>query len=808
MVDRVIRVVIDPSDALVGARQVNRALETTGQRVSATRGSFAGLTAQVRAFAGALAVNEIRQFADTATLLENRLRLVTDSTAELNAVSDELFNLSQQTRTSFEGSVELFARVARSTEQLGISQREVIDLTRAVNQAVQISGATAQEASNAIIQFSQGLASGALRGEELRSVLEQVPRLAIALADGLNLSAEALAEIEGAAPEDRIEVTIGLLRELGAEGELTTERIVDAISRIGPELQEEFEQLNRTSDQALVQLRNSFLRLVDELDDELDFSSGITGAIDLVRDFVDGITERVPQVADAIQIFSTQIQDVGDDFEAVIEIAEDFGQTINEIFGLDDATAEFTSALQEDFPAAFRELERLGDDTIGFLIDSLAALPANVASVVRIATTEIAAGFTRLRFEINETVLTSDNIFSQLLAGGQDLLGALGGEDVETFLGRLEADAIAADAALAEFRRNESARLREDAEERERIREENRRRREEEARSEAEARRLLDEPGERRDTATFDPAAQQDAEKLLERLKEQTEELRLQNEFGLVAEQIGRRNAVTELERAGAAEQTIRALRNVTNELALQEAIEEELANQAEDAETISALETELELLTATRDRRFEILAAQQLSVDATDEQIAKTAELLEKIEDAEAAQKSQLITLEEIEREFARGVGDAIGNFLQDVDGSFDSLRQSFADLLSDLAIEILKNIIVTQFFQSFLGFGTGAGPLSFLGGLAGAQEGRGLSRGEPIIVGEKEPEIFVPTQAGTVVPGRNVSTGGGDVVILNDPNPSDVLTALQTRQGARVQRNKTTADERKTKRQLGLLT
>src|SRR5690606_13151453 len=121
---------------------------------------------------GFLSVREFARLNDTYTNMVNRLRLVTDGTANLNRVTAELFDVANETRTTFEATATLYARVALSTKQLGYSQRDLIDFVKGVNQAVTLSGVTAQEAQAAMIQFSQGLAKGRLDGDELRSVLE------------------------------------------------------------------------------------------------------------------------------------------------------------------------------------------------------------------------------------------------------------------------------------------------------------------------------------------------------------------------------------------------------------------------------------------------------------------------------------------------------------------------------------------------------------------------------------------------------------------------------------------------------------
>ncbi|RTL04405.1 hypothetical protein EKK58_10555 [Candidatus Dependentiae bacterium] len=208
------------------------------------------------ALGGAYLVKETIQMADSLTNLQNRLKLVTNGTEELSVVTKELFNISNQTRSSYESTAELYARTALATKELGLSQRETLDFTKSLNQAVILSGASAAEASAGIIQLSQGLASGTLRGDELRSVLEQLPAVADVIAKSLG-------------------VTRGQLRDLGAEGKITAKDIIDAFKKSADELNNNFGKTVPTIGQSLVVLKNSFLELLGEFDK----STGATSAV-------------------------------------------------------------------------------------------------------------------------------------------------------------------------------------------------------------------------------------------------------------------------------------------------------------------------------------------------------------------------------------------------------------------------------------------------------------------------------------------------------------------------------------------------
>src|SRR5690606_18736649 len=117
-----------------------------------------------------------------------RLSLVTSGTEQLVRVQNELFAVAQSTRAPLVDTVDLYGRMARATQELGVSEGQLLTVTNAINQAIVISGASASSAQAALIQLGQGFAAGALRGEELNSVLEQTPRIAQAIADGMRVS--------------------------------------------------------------------------------------------------------------------------------------------------------------------------------------------------------------------------------------------------------------------------------------------------------------------------------------------------------------------------------------------------------------------------------------------------------------------------------------------------------------------------------------------------------------------------------------------------------------------------------------------
>lgn len=244
------------------SRRAEQETERLSRATDQLSGAYRGLRNVLAAVGAGLAVRAVIRAADTYSELRSQLRLVTESQEELNETYEAAYKLAQETRGGLEETINLYARLARSSEELDLTNQQLLTVTRAINQSFVVSGASAQEAASATLQLSQGMASGTLRGEELNSVLENSPRLARAIADGLG-------------------VTIGQLRELGAEGQLTGSAVTRALLSSADSINREFQDMPRTVGQSLQQLRNDLIDTFGETD-----VSGFNDAIDDLRGLV------------------------------------------------------------------------------------------------------------------------------------------------------------------------------------------------------------------------------------------------------------------------------------------------------------------------------------------------------------------------------------------------------------------------------------------------------------------------------------------------------------------------------------------
>ncbi|MEY0971284.1 phage tail tape measure protein [Providencia huaxiensis] len=242
------------SDTL--ASSLNR-LTQRGERAAESTDAFsASLKRMAATAAGALSISAVLKYSDSWMTLSNKLANATKASETQLEVMKRVFDISQETRASLDGTATLYARLERGTREYGTSATELAKLTTIINQGFAVSGATAQEAENAIIQLSQGIASGVLRGEEFNSVAEQGSRLMVALADSLG-------------------VNIGQLRAMAAQGKLTNDVVVNGLLSQGDAIAKEFANTTATLSQGLLIANNNLTKFLGDNELIKSFSAGL-----------------------------------------------------------------------------------------------------------------------------------------------------------------------------------------------------------------------------------------------------------------------------------------------------------------------------------------------------------------------------------------------------------------------------------------------------------------------------------------------------------------------------------------------------
>ena len=725
MTDRVIRVVVDSSGVTRGSRQAQNSLNRLEQRSKGLSSGFKAAAAAATAFAASLVVREIFQAVDAYQGLQNRLRIVTDSSEELAAVQGRLFEVSQNTRQSFEATAELFGRSAIAADELGASQEQLLRLTEISGKALAIQGSSATQASGALRQLSQSFSSGIVRAEEFNSILEGAFPIAQAAARGLDEAAG----------------SVGKLRTLVIEGKVTSQEFFAAILEGGEGIDEQFGKTEATLSQATTTIANSFLNLVGQLNDTTGAGAQVAGVIlgisDAIDDFtlaITGALQPTDELSTSLKVIASTAIVVGAAFEAVATVLD---ATLGTAFR---GVLEIVSGFGEAFVA-------------------------------------LASGDFQRVSEI------FDEVGENLTKGIQEGIGNLGPELVENARAPIDSLTEIWDAGSRDI---------------------------------AQAADLGG--GEGGGVAIVNPNAVEDVEdaveavqKFQDALSQQRTELELQKALGEDAgegirqykENLALANAENEIFKDLVPTDEVEALRvsflayaeeALTAQRRLREEIENEAISQSFE-DQIDSLEEEIDLLGADNAALAVNAELRALAGGATAEQAERIRLLTEELLNGQDALEESGDRLQDFFDDTRQASQDTLAGILADpMSDGLDELPFKFAQTLQALAAEALSaevfDILAGLGQQSTTGGGgfgglISAGLQAFGGGFASGGQVRG---GQPIIVGERGPELFTPPGSGAIQPNVNISQAAQaapNVVINNITDPGDIPAGLNSAAG-----------------------
>ena len=261
-------------------RQVEKAGQQTeqlGNKAKATAGLVGYLKKAFGAYVSLKTVQMIADIADRMQSLNNQIKLVTGSENAALAVRKELLAISNRTYADLEATGSLYVKAQRALQDYGYSQKQVLQFVEATNNAMRVGGVGAQEQAAALFQLSQALGSGRLQGDEFRSISEAAPILLDTLAEHLG--------------KTRAEI-----RAMAADGKLTSDVIVEAVTAAGDKLAEQAEGMKIRLGDALTVMRNNFAVFVDDVLN----SSGVMSVFAQGILFVANNLQTIGQVIGAI----------------------------------------------------------------------------------------------------------------------------------------------------------------------------------------------------------------------------------------------------------------------------------------------------------------------------------------------------------------------------------------------------------------------------------------------------------------------------------------------------------------------------
>jgi tape measure domain-containing protein len=222
----------------------------------------------VLAFVSIQSVGKALNISDELVQTTSRLNMMNDGLQSTQELVNMVYAAAQDARGSFSEMADVVARFGNNAGDAFGSSEEIVAFADLIQKQMTIAGASTQEASNAMLQLSQALGSGVLRGDELNSIFEQAPNLIQSIADYLD-------------------VPIGQIREMASEGELSADVVKAAIFASADEINAKFEEMPMTWGQIWQSMKNTALiafqpvlqRLNDIANSEA-FQTFVNGAIE------------------------------------------------------------------------------------------------------------------------------------------------------------------------------------------------------------------------------------------------------------------------------------------------------------------------------------------------------------------------------------------------------------------------------------------------------------------------------------------------------------------------------------------------
>lgn len=270
----------DVSGLLKAQGKANKSLDSIGNSAANAAKKMDELQTNINRVAGAIAASLVVDWgkaflvaADNMSQLNSRIERLTGSAASASQTMRTLMNISSATGGSLQDTQKLWESLSTALKDTGATNGQVLQLTETLQKIGRIGGSSTEEMSNALRQFGQSISSGMVRAEEFNSMLEQMPELVRQIATGMG-------------------VGVGELRQMMLEGKLTAEDALNAIQKQTGSVNAEFEKLPRTLSQANTALTNSFLSMIDSVNQATGASSGLVAIIDSMAAALDRLVGK------------------------------------------------------------------------------------------------------------------------------------------------------------------------------------------------------------------------------------------------------------------------------------------------------------------------------------------------------------------------------------------------------------------------------------------------------------------------------------------------------------------------------------
>lgn len=287
----------------------------------------------VGAYVSIQAVGDVLNISDELVQTTSRLDMMNDGVQTTEELVNMVYAAAQDARGSFSDMASVVAKFGNNAGDAFSSSAEVVAFADLVQKQMTIAGASTTEASNAMLQLSQALGSGVLRGDELNSIFEQAPNLIQSIADYLG-------------------VGIGEIRELASEGELSADVVKAAIFSASKEIEAKFEHMPMTWGQIWQQMQNTaliafqpVLQRINEIANSEAFQTFVNGAIDALATLANMALEVFDFMASCGQFVADNWSIISPIIWGIVAALAVYGAYLAITKGLEVAAAAATAVL-------------------------------------------------------------------------------------------------------------------------------------------------------------------------------------------------------------------------------------------------------------------------------------------------------------------------------------------------------------------------------------------------------------------------------------------------------------------------------
>lgn len=345
------------------------------------------LTSSIKAFI---------QYADANTELTNQLKLSTNGNAQLALATQTVFDISLRTNQAVSATSLVYQKFAQNAEKLKLSQADVAALTETVTKSVAMSGSSAAQAEAGLVQFGQALATGTLKGQDLNSVIQQIPGLADSIAKGLG-------------------VTTGELKQMGAAGKLDIPQVVEALKKVKAQVDDDFANRIKSVSGAMTNFETSFIQMIGRIDNATGATTGIANSIEFLAANLEDAIKMATLFAGALAIghlgkYSKELVETG------IESAKNTLSHYNEAKALYAKATALRVAAQTEMASLAAQLQVAQSEKTRFALRE--QMKAQAAQIIALTKAEATA---------KQNLATANRLASAAAAGLKGVMGLLGG---------------------------------------------------------------------------------------------------------------------------------------------------------------------------------------------------------------------------------------------------------------------------------------------------------------------------------------------------------------------------------------------